>query len=291
MTPRRPCSSSPSTSTRCPRPRRSGRSPPPWTGSSPRPCCSCGTSPGCGLTASRLTDTVIERRTQPRAPASQARAGRHVTLTRSQGGRARTEDWFVWDRPLDDLGHAGQRVELAFRADTTQREPRLLARDGSPLVVFFPTEKETFLGFLIQGPYRTTPARDNVPGDDPANQALVRRDRRPARRRAAGPARRRAAHGRGAGGPPPRPGTLPAGLDAGAAVRRGAHGPDRGEPHPRGRRRLRRGPEPEAGQHRRGPRAPGPRPARGAVPGGPPARLRPASPQRGPAPPAASLPA
>ena len=121
-----------------------------------------------------LTRTVIERRTQPRAPASQARAGRHVTLTRSQGGRDRAEDWLVWDRPLDDLGHAGQRVELAFRADTTQRQPRLLARDRSPLVVFFPTEKETFLGFLIQGPYRTTPARDNVPGDDPANQALVR---------------------------------------------------------------------------------------------------------------------
>ena len=38
----------------------------------------------------------------------------------------------------------------------------------------FPTEKETFLGFLIQGPYRTTPARDNVPGHDPSNQLLVR---------------------------------------------------------------------------------------------------------------------
>ena len=53
-------------------------------------------------------------------------------------------------------------------------QPRLTAQDGAPLVVFFPTEKETFLGFLIQGPYRTTPARDNVPGDDPENQALVR---------------------------------------------------------------------------------------------------------------------
>ena len=40
--------------------------------------------------------------------------------------------------------------------------------------MFFPTEKETFLGFLAQGPYRTTPARDNVPAHDPANQALVR---------------------------------------------------------------------------------------------------------------------
>ncbi len=117
----------------------------------------------------RITGTVIERRTQPRTP-----PGRHVTLTRSQRGGGRAEDWFAWERPLDDVGHAGQRVELAFRADTTRREPRLVAQDGSPLVVFFPTQKETFLGFLIQGPYRTTPARDNVPGDDPANQALVR---------------------------------------------------------------------------------------------------------------------
>src|SRR5580698_7025802 len=51
---------------------------------------------------------------------------------------------------------------------------RLVRRESSPLVVFFPTEKETFLGFLIQGPYRTTPARDNVPEHEPANQAFVR---------------------------------------------------------------------------------------------------------------------
>ncbi len=123
----------------------------------------------CGL---QVTDSVIERRTQPRHP-----SGRHVTLTRGEprgNGSRQTEDWFAWERPLDDLGHAGQRVELAFRADTTHRAPRLVAQDGSPLVVFFPTQKETFLGFLIQGPYRTTPARDNVPDDDPANQALVR---------------------------------------------------------------------------------------------------------------------
>jgi hypothetical protein len=120
----------------------------------------------------QVTDSVIERQTQPRHP-----SGRHVTLTRgaTQGnGPRRAEDWFAWERPLDGLGHAGQRVELAFRADTRYREPRLVAQYGSPLVVFFPTQKETFLGFLVQGPYRTTPARDNVPDDDPANQALVR---------------------------------------------------------------------------------------------------------------------
>jgi hypothetical protein len=132
----------------------------------------------------QITDTLIDRRTQPLTAVSAALTGRRITLTRSRTrtpGRgagqdqpsAYAEDWFVWDRPLDDLGHAGQRVELAFRADTAHDVPRLVSRDGSPLVVFFPTQKETFLGFLIQGPYRTTPARDNVPGDDPANQALA----------------------------------------------------------------------------------------------------------------------
>ena len=43
----------------------------------------------------------------------------------------------------------------------------------SPLTVFFPTEKETFLGFLVQGPYRTTPAEQR-PRTRPVNQALVR---------------------------------------------------------------------------------------------------------------------
>ena len=47
-------------------------------------------------------------------PGISSAGGRHVTLTR---GTRRAEDWFVWDRPLDGLGHAGQRVELAFRAD------------------------------------------------------------------------------------------------------------------------------------------------------------------------------
>ena len=41
------------------------------------------------------------------------------------------------------------------------------------LVVFFPTIVETHLGFLVQGPYRTTPSRDNVPRNDPWNQYLV----------------------------------------------------------------------------------------------------------------------
>ncbi|HEY9243629.1 MAG TPA: hypothetical protein VIP48_16710 [Streptosporangiaceae bacterium] len=106
-----------------------------------------------------VTGSVIERRTEP-GPG----ARRRVRL--AKGGRG--TDWLVWSRPLDHLGHAGRQVEVAFRADG-----EIVAQASSPLVVYFPTEKETSLGFLVQGPFRTTPARDNVPEHDPANQALV----------------------------------------------------------------------------------------------------------------------
>jgi len=101
-------------------------------------------------------------------------SSRRVVLAK-RGDRDRAdEEWFVWHRQLDALGQPDQRVEIAFRVSSETGEPRLLKSAASPLVVFFPTQKETFLGFVIQGPYRTTPARDNVPEHDPWNQDLVR---------------------------------------------------------------------------------------------------------------------
>ena len=116
-----------------------------------------------------VTGSVIERRTAPRTGPR-----RHVTLSTGRGRP--DEEWLVWQRPLDALGHPAQRVEVAFRVEDSPGGPggrRVAGCGRSPLTVFFPTEKETFLGFLIQGPYRTTPARDNVPEHDPSNRALV----------------------------------------------------------------------------------------------------------------------
>jgi hypothetical protein len=71
--------------------------------------------------------------------------------------------WRVFRRPV-----GAHQVQIAFRA-----EPEIAACASSPLYVYLPTQKETFLGFLVQGPYRTTPARDNVGEQDPDNRALV----------------------------------------------------------------------------------------------------------------------
>jgi len=113
-----------------------------------------------GISRIQLPGAVIERRAEP-GPGPR----RRVRL--AKGGHA--TDWLVWSRPLDHLGHAGRQVEVAFQANG-----QIVAQVSAPLVVYFPTEKETSLGFLVQGPFRTTPARDNVPAHDPANQALVK---------------------------------------------------------------------------------------------------------------------
>ncbi len=106
-----------------------------------------------------VAETVIGRQAD-RGPGP----GRRVTLSK---GRRHREDWLRWERPV--RGHPAQRIEIAFLTQAG----RITGCGDSPLTVFFPTEKPTFLGFLIQGPYRTTPARDNVPEQDPSNQALV----------------------------------------------------------------------------------------------------------------------
>jgi len=95
-------------------------------------------------------------------------SSRRVTLARGRGRRG--EEWLVWQRQVEGLGHPAAPIEIAFRVAAGP----IVECCISPLTVFFPTEKETFLGFLVQGPYRTTPARDNIPEHDRSNQVLVR---------------------------------------------------------------------------------------------------------------------
>jgi hypothetical protein len=120
----------------------------------------------CGLVTA---DVVLER-----TSAARGHDSRRVWLSSRQALGRGDEEWFVWERRLGALGRPDQRVEIAFMVRAEIDSSRLVRRDTSPLVVFFPTQKETFLGFVLQGPYRTTPARDNVPEHDEWNQSLVR---------------------------------------------------------------------------------------------------------------------
>ena len=86
------------------------------------------------------------------------------------------ESWLIFYRDVatDDGTVVGQ-VEVAFSiVDGANSDLSIIRVSNAPLVVYFPTVVPTYLGFLIQGPYRTTPSRDNVAKNDPWNQHLVR---------------------------------------------------------------------------------------------------------------------
>jgi len=107
-----------------------------------------------------------------------SKKARFVKLTGSDSGIVLEKNWLVFEKPInsnDQLGLA--RVEVAFYLDIDEEKKEgkysIGKTNESPLYVYFPTEKETRLGFLIQGPYRTTPSRDNVSKDDEWNTQLI----------------------------------------------------------------------------------------------------------------------
>ena len=85
------------------------------------------------------------------------------------------EHWLIFDREaVTPEGELAGHVEVAFSLDVGKSGAWAVRPTEEPtLVVFFPTIVPTNTGFLIQGPYRTTPSRDNVPRDDEWNQHLV----------------------------------------------------------------------------------------------------------------------
>ena len=102
-------------------------------------------------------------------------SGYHVVLVGESQGQESEEEWLVFERPVKAETGEVLKVEAAFRL---VREPKtneecIVAAHDSRLVVFFPTEKMTNLKFLIQGPYRTTPARDSIPLQDAWNRQLI----------------------------------------------------------------------------------------------------------------------
>lgn len=104
---------------------------------------------------------------------------RRITVIGQEEGRPDIEEtWLVFSRSTTktDAGPVAGQVEIAFsvRQDKESRQQSVQALNDSPLVVFFPTVVQTHLGFLVQGPYHTTPSRDNVPRNDPWNQDLVK---------------------------------------------------------------------------------------------------------------------
>ena len=102
--------------------------------------------------------------------------GRQVTVIGQNNGEDEDENWLVFEKAVSVPDRdCSVKVEVGFKLSTGAKDntERITRTKDAPLVVYFPTEKQTRFGFLIQGPYRTTPSRDNIPKDDKWNATLV----------------------------------------------------------------------------------------------------------------------
>ena len=102
---------------------------------------------------------------------------RQVAVIGQNNSQDEDENWLIFKRLVTVPDGSGEvPVEVGFRveAKTEDRAESVVKINDASLVVYFPTEKVTRLGFLVQGPYRTTPARDNVPEKDDWNKTLIK---------------------------------------------------------------------------------------------------------------------
>lgn len=84
-----------------------------------------------------------------------------------------TEEYLVIRRPITIEGkELWVEVAYKFGKDKNGRDI-VIPEPDSKLVVFFPTEKVTFLNFVVQGPFRTTPNRENIPLEDEQNKIII----------------------------------------------------------------------------------------------------------------------
>lgn len=104
------------------------------------------------------------------------RATTYITLSSRDGRSKSEEEWICFEQPISfPKTSVKGKVQVAYSLQEKKRgRKEVQAIAAATLFAFFPTEKETHLGMLIQGPYRTTPSRDNIPKDDPWNKQLVK---------------------------------------------------------------------------------------------------------------------
>ncbi|MBF0238129.1 MAG: hypothetical protein HQM12_10510 [SAR324 cluster bacterium] len=94
----------------------------------------------------------------------------HRLVTLNDG--ANVETWIVFRKTEslpDGKDNHNITVEVAFLIE----DGKIRCAQNTELVVYFPTEKQTGLGFLIHAPFKTTKARDNIKSDDLANKRMI----------------------------------------------------------------------------------------------------------------------
>lgn len=97
---------------------------------------------------------------------------RRALVTSGSPGEERLDEYLIFRKPGPKPNT--RREEVAYKIGEDREEKRAIRPvKKSELVVFFPTKKDTYLDFLLQGPYKTTPNRENIPLGNDKNKKIV----------------------------------------------------------------------------------------------------------------------
>jgi len=108
-------------------------------------------------------------------PVSENHHANKVTIFSKKNGELISEKYLVIDKYFE-VDSKKLKTEVAYKLEKVEEgEEKIVAisNQESKLVVYFPTEKETSLNFIIQGPFKTTPNRENIPLKDEQNQEII----------------------------------------------------------------------------------------------------------------------
>ena len=90
-----------------------------------------------------------------------------------KGKKEEQISYLVFTRPVAGI-QAGRTIDIAFTVSVDEKGEYTFRKPRYPYIsVYFPTETESKLKFIVQGPYRTTPNRSSVPADDKDNIQLA----------------------------------------------------------------------------------------------------------------------
>lgn len=98
-----------------------------------------------------------------------------VSAIGETGAKKENEEisYLVFSRTVTGI-QAGRTIDIAFAVTVGEKGEYTFTSAKTPYIsVYFPTETESKLKFIVQGPYRTTPNRSSVPADDKDNIDLA----------------------------------------------------------------------------------------------------------------------
>jgi hypothetical protein len=84
-----------------------------------------------------------------------------------------TETWLLFLRETE-VTDEGKSHKVAVEVGYLVQDGKVIRAKNTELAVSFPTAKRTELGFLIQGPFKTTKSRAEIALDNEANQQLIK---------------------------------------------------------------------------------------------------------------------